>query len=68
MDKKEKYIVLEIDKDGSIKAEIFNFLSPKCVDLLNGLMKDLAMISSDEKKPEYYESEVHEKSSIKVKR
>jgi hypothetical protein len=68
MDKKEKYIVVEIDKDGSINAETFNFSGPKCIDLLNGLMKDLAMICLDEKKPEYYESEVHEKSSIKVKR
>jgi hypothetical protein len=68
MEKREKYIVVEIDKDGSVNAETFNFSGPKCVDLLNSLMKDLAMINSDEKKPEYYESEVLETSSVKVKR
>ncbi|MGD9679119.1 MAG: DUF2997 domain-containing protein [Vulcanibacillus sp.] len=65
---KEKYIIVEIDKDGSINAETFNFTGPKCVDFLNGLMKDLAMVNSDTKKPEYYESEVIENTTIKVKR
>jgi hypothetical protein len=66
--KNEKYIVVEIDENGDINAETFNFKGPGCVDLLNGLMKDLALITGDEKKPDYFESEVKNKEKVYIKK
>ena len=55
---KEKYIVVDIDLEGNVHAETFQMEGADCVEEIHKLMKDIATLSLDEKKPEYYKSKV----------
>lgn len=61
---KDKQIIIDIDKEGNIYAETFNIEGIECIDELNKLMKEIAVLSSDEKKPEYFKKKI--KNSEKV--
>lgn len=53
----EKKIVIQIDDKGGINAETFGMVGTECVDELDRLMKDLALLGSREKKKEFFEQE-----------
>lgn len=50
----EKKIVIDINSSGEMKAETFGMYGIECVNELNKLLKDLALIKESTKKPEYY--------------
>jgi len=64
----DKYMIVEIDSDGSIHAETFNLHGVDCVDEINKLMKDIAILSHEEKKPEFYQSKIKTQKTQVIKK
>ena len=64
---KDKYIIVDIDSKGNVHAETFQMEGIDCIEEIQRLMKDIATISSEEKKPEYFKNKVkvQEKQLIK---
>lgn len=53
----EKKIVIQIDDKGGINAETFGMVGTECVEELDKLMKDIALLGSRKKKNEFFEQE-----------
>jgi hypothetical protein len=52
----EQKIVVKIDENGDMNAETFGFDGQACVDELSKLMKNLAVVTAERKKSEYFKS------------
>ena len=65
---KERKIVVKVHEDGSFDAETFGFEGTDCVDELSKLMKDLAVVTKLEKKPEYYKNKIDTQTRVNQKR
>jgi hypothetical protein len=65
---KEQKIVVKVYEDGSFDAETFDFEGTDCVDELSRLMRDLAVVTKSEKKPEYYKNKTVVTNQVKQKR
>lgn len=65
----EKKIVVEIDADGSVRAETFGMVGGECLDevqkLMNDLAKDVAVV---EKKEDFFKSKVSAVEKVQNKR
>lgn len=64
----EKKIIINIDDNGSINAETFGMLGTECVDELDKLMKDIALLGSRKKKKEFFEQQTTTSSKVNIKR
>lgn len=53
---KEEKIIVNIGENGEIHAETFGLEGVDCVDELSRLMRDIATVTADTKKPEYYKN------------
>lgn len=60
----EKKIVIKVNENGEIDAETFNMEGIDCVQELDRLMKNLAIVTEEKKKPEYYKNKT--KSVTKI--
>ena len=59
--------VIDIDKTtGEISAESFGYFGDSCIDDITKLMGDLATLTSDDSKPERWQSELAKGSSVHV--
>ncbi|HOI47004.1 MAG TPA: DUF2997 domain-containing protein [Bacilli bacterium] len=65
---KKPYITINIDSDGKIDAETFEMEGIECLDELNRLMKDIASINDEMKKPEYYKSKIEHKTKVVIRK
>jgi hypothetical protein len=65
---KEQKIVVNVREDGSFDAETFGFEGTDCIDELSKLMKDLAVVTKTEKKPEFYKNKTILQTQVKQKR
>lgn len=63
----EKKIVIKIDDKGSINAETFGMVGTECIDELDRLMKDVARLSSREKKNEFFDQGTGVSTTVTVK-
>lgn len=50
----EKKILIDIDTNGSIKAETFGINGVECLNELDKILKDLALETATTKKPEFF--------------
>ena len=64
----EKKIVINIDDKGTINAETFGMVGTQCIDELDKLMKDIALLGSGEKKKEFFEQETQTSAKVINKR
>lgn len=65
---KDKSIVVEIDLEGNIHAETFQMEGADCIEEIHKLMKDIATLKLDEKKPEYYKIKVKNQVKQEIKK
>lgn len=64
-----KKIVIDIDADGSVKAETFGMIGAECLDEVQKLMKDLAEdVEIVEKKPDFFKSKIVSTDKVTNKR
>jgi len=63
----EKKIVIDIDEDGSIKAETFGMHGTECLNELDKVLKDLALQSETVKKDEFFKEGTAVDNTLKVK-
>ena len=63
----EKKIVIDIDDDGSIKAETFGMHGVECLNELDKVLKDLALQSETIKKDEFFKEGTTLDNTLKVK-
>jgi hypothetical protein len=63
----EKKIVIDIDEDGSIKAETFGMYGTECLNELDKVLKDLALQSETVKKDEFFKEGTTVDNTLKVK-
>lgn len=64
---KENKIIVKINENGEIEAETFGMEGVDCVDELNRLMRDVATVTSNIKKPEYYKNKITGTNEVKNK-
>ena len=64
----EKKIVIQIDDKGGINAETFGMVGTECVEELDKLMKDIALLGSRKKKNEFFEQETTNVTKVTNKR
>ena len=62
----EKKIVIDISENGEIKAETFGYQGVSCVDELDKLMKDIAVITEKTHKPEFFKEGITSDTTVKV--
>jgi len=64
-----KTIVIEIDKQtGNIHSETFGYVGDSCITDLEALMADLAELTSDNSKPERWQTELAQNNTAEIKR
>lgn len=64
---KENKIIVKINENGEIEAETFGMEGVDCVDELNRLMRDVATVTCNIKKPEYYKNKITGTNEVKNK-
>lgn len=63
----KRSIVLNIDNNGNMSAETFDMQGTECIAELNKLMRSMATVTSENKKPEYYKGKARISATQKVK-
>ena len=63
----EKRIVVDISENGELHAETFGFQGVSCMAELDKLLKGLATLTSEKKKPDYYKEGIQNDTTVKVK-
>jgi plasmid maintenance system killer protein len=66
--KEDKSIHVLITEDGQITAETFNFESTDCLDELNALMKELAVLTKATNKQDFYKPKATKLKGTKLKK
>jgi hypothetical protein len=65
---KDKKLVILINQEGQINAETFGYQGPHCVDEIHRLMKDIADLKNEIKKPEYDRGEIIRDNTVVTNR
>ncbi len=64
----DKKIVIEINDKGEINAETFGIQGIECLNELDKLLKDLALETTTNKKPEFFKECIAENNTVKAKK
>lgn len=62
-----KEIIIEIDENGKITADAIGFKGDVCLQKIKEILKNMPPIDKIDKKPDFFEESVKEKTESKLK-